>query len=456
MSDRRLDLHLIVPGPGGDTLLVAADGRLPAHEIVGDEDEAAIVGVTAFLHGEWSFRVPVLETHPRWEGVPDEAPIPVLVTTEPAAADWIPPDGLAFRPIPATPAALPAALAPRAIELLTELRTGAAPPSLRPRWSRRGWHVRASRWMTEAMKTAGRPLVEEPQPFYLRGISALLRGTTATGDVFLKAVFPPFHPEPVVGRLLAERFPKLVPSVVAIEEDEGWLIVDDVAAPWVADLPPEAKRVGLGAGARALVEVQAALVGDLDSFVAAGCPVRPLGDLAVAVHAALEPDGVADPEGTISSERRERAVAATRDAVARIATLEFPTTLVHGDFHAGNAALIDDRAVIIDWSDSAISNPAVDLATWLAWSRKEPEEQRVAIDAWVAAWSGTGAVESAAVHAAIDAILVVGAAYQVASYDGILKALEPETRYTMTGGARQHLEELETRAHLNVDEQSDL
>ena len=446
MTDRRLHLHLIVPGPGEDSVLVAEAGRLPAQEILGDEDEAAIIAVTAFLRAAWSFRTPVLETHPRWEGVADGDSIPVLVTTEPAAADWAPPDGLAFAPIPATVEGLPDALAPRAAELLRELRTGAEPPALRPRWARRGWHARAARWMTEAMAAAGRPLLGEPAPFYLRGISALLRGETATGDVYLKAVFPPFHTEPVVGQLLAERFPSLVPRVVAIEPDEGWLIVDDVAAPWVGDLPSEGKRLGLAVGARAVVAIQAALADDLAPFVAAGCPLRPLDDLAAALDAALRQDGVVHAEVQVSGERRERAVAATREAVARVAALGFPSTIVHGDFHPGNVGLIGDRAVIIDWSDAAVSNPAIDLVTWLAWSRAVPEEREIAIDAWIDAWAATAAVEGDAVRAASDAILVVGAAYQVVSYDGILRALEPATRYTMAGGASSFLEELE--AHL--------
>ncbi|MDQ3128087.1 MAG: aminoglycoside phosphotransferase family protein [Chloroflexota bacterium] len=446
----KLDLRFIIPGPTPGTVLRDADGRLPAQMVEGDADEATVVAATACLRERFALTTPILESHPKWEGVPDGEPIPTLVMTEPVAADWATPDGLAFAPIAPSAEGLPDVLVPRADDLLGELRTGAEPPDLRPRWARRGWHERASAWMSEALAAVGRPLLEPPRPFYLRGISALLHGRTADGDVFLKAVFPPFHPEPVVGRLLAERFPTLVPRVVAIDVDEGWLIVDDVAAPWISDLPTDAKRAGLAAGARAVVAIQNALVGDLDAFVAAGCPIRPLDGLADATHSALGPDGASHAAGAVSPERRERAVAATHDAVARVHGLGFPTTLIHGDFHAGNAALVEDRAVIIDWSDAAISNPAVDLVTWLNWSREEPEEQRVAIDAWVTAWSTTGTVESAAVRAAIDDILVVGAAYQVVSYDGILRALEPATRYTLADAARSFLTELESMdAHVD-------
>ena len=37
----------------------------------------------------------------------------------------------------------------------------------------------------------------------------------------------------------------------------------------------------------------------------------------------------------------------------------------------------------------------------------------------------------------------MGAAYQIVSYDGIRRNLEPATRYTMTGGGDHFLKELE-------------
>jgi aminoglycoside phosphotransferase (APT) family kinase protein len=445
----KLDLRFIVPGSTPGTILLASNGVLPAVLVDGDEDEATVVAATAFLRDGWQFAAPVLETHPKGEGVPDGEPIPTLVMTEPAAADWTPSEGLAFAPIPSDAAVplggLPAAIRARAEELFAELHTRAEPPPLRPRWARRGWHARASTWMTEALASAGRPLLEPPRPFYLRGISALLRGRTAAGDVFLKAVFPPFHAEPALTRLLAERFPSAVPAVLAIEPDEGWQLVEDLAAPWVYDLPAPEKAAGLAAGARTLVEIQRAITADdIDALATAGSPRRPLDGIPDAFAAAAGPDAISFVEGTVELARRERAMAVTRVAVERVAGLGFPESVVHGDFHAGNAALVDDRVVIIDWSDAAIGHPAIDLVTWLSWSKDEPDDQAAAIDAWIGAWGG--AVDEAAVREAVDDILIVGAAYQVVSYDGIVRALEPATRYTMAGGATHYLERLEERA----------
>jgi len=295
--------------------------------------------------------------------------------------------------------------------------------------------------MVAAAADAGRPLVGEPMPFYLRGISALLRAETATGAVFLKAVFPPFHAEPVVTCLLAERVPASMPVVLAIEADEGWLLVEDLGATLVGELPADRRGNALAAGARAIVELQRSVAGGLEAFAAAGCPLRPLADMPEQLDAALGPDGVAITGEAVTTERRERAIAATRRAVERVASLGFPTSVVHGDFHAGNAFQVVDRIVIIDWSDAAIGNPLVDLVTWLSWSRDEPDQQRVATDAWIDAWAGT--TDSAAVRETIDDILLAGAAYQLISYDGILRGLEPATRYTIADGAFEYLDRLE-------------
>jgi aminoglycoside phosphotransferase (APT) family kinase protein len=94
---------------------------------------------------------------------------------------------------------------------------------------------------------------------------------------------------------------------------------------------------------------------------------------------ALGPDGLGIGDQVIASERREGLVDGLSAAVARIARLGLPETLVHGDFHTDNVALAGDRAVIIDWSDAAIGSPAVDLVTWTAWT-ESPSEAEAATD----------------------------------------------------------------------------
>jgi hypothetical protein len=440
----KLDLWFLVPGPSDGTILLDPRGGLPTVEVEGTESEAAVIAVVAFLEDAWGLRVPVLETHPKWKEVAEGAPIPTLVLTEPVRAEWTPPAGFAFAPVPATPSAIPLPIRARADQLLAEIRENTPSPELRPRWMRRGWFDRASTWMRTAATDAGRPLSGDPRPFFLRGISALLRAPTDGPDLFLKAVFPPFHAEPVLTRLLAERFPEAVPGVVAIEPEEGWLIVEDIGSAWVGDVPEANRPAALARGATALVTIQRAFApeaGAIRTLLDAGAPHRPLNDLVASVAAAIGPAGFGVGDGGILPERAEQVLEALVTAVARVEAVGFPESVVHGDFHSGNAALVDDRIVIIDWSDAAIANPAIDLVTWIAWSGDRPIEIDAATDAWIDAWSE--AVDRDALRAVIDDVLIVGAAYQIVSYDGIRRNLEPATRYTMTGGGDHFLKTLE-------------
>ncbi len=439
----RLDLRLIVPAPAGPRVLLDEAGRLPAMTVETEDDHAAIVAVGAALRDRWRFTTPVLETHPRWHGLADGETVPTLVTTEPAAAAWHVPAGLGFGAIP-DPGGLPPVLAARAAELLDEIRTGAEPPPLRPRWARRGWRARAVEWMGAAAADGGRPLTGGPRPHFLRGISALLRAPTADGDLFLKAVFPPFHAEPVITRFLAERFPTSVPRVVDIEADEGWLLVEDVGAAWISGLRA-GRREAVALGARSLVAIQRDLAGrpeDLAALERAGAPHRPLDRIPAELDRVLAPGGLGVAGETIAPDRRRALVAGISAAVSRLAGLAIPETLVHGDFHTDNVALAGERPVIIDWSDAAVGSPLVDLVTWTAWTESD-EEAASATDAWIDAWSP--AADREALRLRLDDVLAAGAAYQVISYDGIGRGLEPATRYTMVGGGDNFLKRLEDR-----------
>jgi hypothetical protein len=435
-----LNLHSIVPGPRLGTVLLDDNGSLPRATVDGGEDDAT-VAASGWIRASLGLPAAITEVHPKSKGVPDGEPIPVLVMTEPVPTGWQPSAGLGFGIVPADLAAIPEAIRSRAAELLAELRTGAAPPALRPRWARPGWWDRATGWLEGELAAIGRPLVGEPEPFYMWGISAVIRASTTNGRVFLKAVFPPFQHEPAATRLLADSFPGAIPRVLAIEPDEGWLVLEDIGDAWIDGGADEDRPMRLAAGARAIVELQRSATGLIDPMREIGCPHRPLAALPDALEAALAGEAIGFVNAAPELDRRSRAVDGTKAAVGRLLDLGFPETIIHGDFHAGNAAILAGRVVIIDWSDAAIGSPIVDLATWLLFSMDKPTERRAATDAWVQAWAGPTA--PADVHDRIGDILLAGSAYQVVSYDGIVRALEPATRYTMGGGARRNFERLE-------------
>jgi aminoglycoside phosphotransferase (APT) family kinase protein len=252
-----------------------------------------------------------------------------------------------------------------------------------------------------------------------------MRAPTDAGAVWFKAVFPPFHHEPAVTRLLAETFGDTVPRVVAIEPDEGWLVTDDLGAASASD-GDDAIR---GVAARTLVAIQVAMAPRTAELSSLGCPARPIATLPRELARLFDerPRLPGVPDGVDLAELLAR----VEGAVASVESLGVPASLVHGDFHAGNVADVGGRTVIYDWSDAAIGNPLVDVVTWPG-SWLERAAQEAAREAFLAAWSAS--VDAAALRAASADIVTVGAAYQAVSYAGITRNLEPLRRLELADG----------------------
>jgi aminoglycoside phosphotransferase (APT) family kinase protein len=87
--------------------------------------------------------------------------------------------------------------------------------------------------------------------------------------------------------------------------------------------------------------------------------------------------------------------------------------------------------VVIDWSDSAIGHPFMDLATWLN-RVEDPAARRPMLDAWLDAWADAG--PRPVLQEAARLALVVGALHQVESYRRIVASLEPDADWGLAGG----------------------
>ena len=64
------------------------------------------------------------------------------------------------------------------------------------------------------------------------------------------------------------------------------------------------------------------------------------------------------------------------DRFADLASCGLPDTLVHGDFHPGNTRGVPGRTetlVLLDWGDSGVGNPLLDLPPFLGVLAPEQE-----------------------------------------------------------------------------------
>ena len=439
MADQVRLLHYLVPDVGGGNLLLTEDGSLPTRSVTLDERETTVQGAVRTMRDDLALDVPILEVHFDWASAHDgqgEAGVPALIVVEPPSEDWSAPDGVAWAPLAAADPAVESGLTARLGELLAERRGDLPLASLRPRWARTGWHARATGWMFRTLDELGRPPTGPIEQVRHWGISALMRAPTQPGTVWFKAVFPLLAAEPGITALLAREAPDTVAPVLAHDDAQGWLLLEDVGSTMVVD-----RADADAATIAALVALQRRLVGDLDAVTATGVPRRPFDEVAEALDRSLR-----DPETAtwvrLEPDRIGSLVDAVHVAAATIDALGFPETLVHGDFHPANVAVYDGHPVIFDWSDAAIAHPIVDAMTWVSWLQDEdPERAERAWHTFLEAWADVCPPERA--DAARPALRIAAAAYHAVSYHAIVTHMEPSRRPETADGLEQYLRHLD-------------
>ena len=289
---------------------------------------------------------------------------------------------------------------------------GAAEGPARPPWSRPGWLARASAWMTDRLAEIGRPLVAAPQMHALWGLSAVIRGETASGAYYLKGCSPVFPTEAAITRVLATSDPDLLPIVVATDDAENWLLMGDLGRTIIGDQPV----AGWPAGLAAQAAIQRRWLGRTDELAAAGFERRGLAELASQIPRLAELPLLA-PMKPESMRRLEAAIPRLVEACERLSGIGPAESIVHGDLHPWNVANVDGRPIVFDWSDSCIGHPFLDLATFVC-RTADVAARRACVDAYSAAWSDV--LHPAALEEAVLLALPLGALHQVESYRRIV------------------------------------
>jgi aminoglycoside/choline kinase family phosphotransferase len=223
--------------------------------------------------------------------------------------------------------------------------------------------------------------------------------------------------------------------VLAADVDEGWLLLEDIGAAVTSDdAEPDELAV------RRLVELQRAFAGDTEELLRAGCPARPFTDLPAQVAGVLA-DPVAQAWIDVTPARAADIVEWLGPAAAAVAGAGFPDTLVHGDFHVENVAVVDGAAVIFDWSDAAVGHPLVDALTWASWFEDDPGRGERAWAIFLDAWADVCPAERVA--AIRPQLAGLAAAYHTVSYAGIVAGLEPRCRASLAYGLSLYFGQLD-------------
>ena len=280
--------------------------------------------------------------------------------------------------------------------------------ALRPPWARSGGVQAMVEWADRSIERTGP--VEQVKSWNL---SCLLRLPTVAGPVWCKAVPPLFAHEGAILRLVAGVRPDLVPPVLACTPGLTLLGHVDGTDQWGAG--PELAT----AMVTALVDLQRAVT--VGQLLAAGLPDWRSPALLAATQRLCRRDDVRATLAPAEIAALERLVDELPDRFVALDGCGIEPGLVHGDFHPGNWRAGAERLVLLDWGDSGVGHPLLDMPAFLG--RMPTEAASSVRERWIALLAGDA-------RQAGDLIAPIAALRQALIYRSFLDAIEPaEHRY---------------------------
>ena len=292
--------------------------------------------------------------------------------------------------------------------------------ALRADWARPGRVATTVAWADEELASIGRPRTDAVVQVRSWNLSSILRLPTASGDVWCKSVPPFFAHEGAILALVGADDPSIVPTVLAADPRSRTVLLDDVAGEDQYD----ASEPLLIEMVQRLVRLQTRWSGRVDDLRAAGLPDWRAGSLPDLIGTLVDRS---DVRVRLTAEELVALDALVADLPRRLALLSecgLPETLVHGDFHPGNWRLGERAFVLLDWGDSGVGHPMLDLAAFLP---RVPEQGRDAIRAtWLDAWKAE--LPFADPLRASELVAPIAALRQALIYQGFLDGIEPDER----------------------------
>jgi hypothetical protein len=200
----------------------------------------------------------------------------------------------------------------------------------------------------------------------VRPWSTVLRVPTARGPVWFKANVPRLAHEAAVVQTLAARRPDLLPALLAVDLERGWMLQGDGGTRlretlegngdygvWEQILP-----------LYAALQIDAAA--DRDRLLTAGAPDRRLIVLPGQFEALLTDTQVLQALTQDELERLRELVPRIEAEARELAGYQVPETIQHDDLHDGQIFVQKGRYLFFDWGDACVSHPFFTLVVTLA------------------------------------------------------------------------------------------
>jgi hypothetical protein len=291
---------------------------------------------------------------------------------------------------------------------------------LRAPWARPAGVAAMVAWADEELEAIGRPRTGPAVQIKSWNLSSILLLPTAQGTVYCKSVPRFLGHEGAILALIGTDQPHLVPRLLSRSAETCTVLLEEVAGDdqWSA---PEARLVTM---VRTIVKLQARWASRVERLESAGLPDWRLASFPGRIESLIDRAPV---RSTLTGGELARLAVLAADLprlVASLAACGVPETLVHGDFHPGNWRFDGRTLVLLDWGDSGVGHPMLDVPAFMG--RVAPASRDRVHSAWLDAWRDECPLADLA--RASDLVAPVALLRQALVYQRFLDHIEPSER----------------------------
>ncbi len=239
-------------------------------------------------------------------------------------------------------------------------------------WTQPEWIDQAHAWIKRSLAESGCSLTGPIEQIHRRIWSTVMRCSTDSGDIYFKACQPPTEPRLTV--FLSGIQPENLPDLLAVDLDQGWMLMRDAGPILRTLLNSPADLVMVEPALVQYAHLQIAVSAQPEQLIRLGALDHRLERLpGLFEHLLTEPAvlRLGEEDGITADQHRQLLATLPRVAemALRLKSSAVPQTLHHDDFHDGNIFVSGEPGqycfVFSDWGESCITHPFSSIMLFL-------------------------------------------------------------------------------------------
>jgi hypothetical protein len=282
-----------------------------------------------------------------------------------------------------------------------------SPAPTPPPWltsSRPLWHREVQAWLASIASSANLGALASISTVKERPWSAVLRVAFEKTIAYFKASGAGgAHEAALLLSLQRDRSP-LIPDLLAVDADRGWILMADAGTPLREAFDPPGQPAVLRHLLPTYAALQAATMSAIEPLLHLGLPDRRLDRLPALLEELLASEVLAVGRSAEALAELRAVARSLLPELARccadLARSPYSAALDHGDLHPGNVLIHSGGHRLCDWGDSCITHPFVSLGVMLEVvlsQLPEPDREEAARqlrDAYLEPWGAYGSRDS--------------------------------------------------------------